>query len=283
VQLIRTLAELDGRYDAVLCDVWGVLHDGMAVFPGVAEALRGARDRGVAVVLLTNAPRPNSTLPAALARLGFPADAWDAIVTSGDAFRVELARRAPGPVHRLGRDTDAGLWDGLGLRFTDLAGARFLAMAGLTGAREQPEDYLGALRAARARDLELLCANPDRQVQNGDRLVWCAGAVADEYAELGGRVVQVGKPMAAIYARALEAVAGVAGRPVPKERVLAIGDGIGTDILGANRAGLDCLFIGTGLHGDTLLGADGALDPERAGALLSSAGVATTYGMARLA
>jgi HAD superfamily hydrolase (TIGR01459 family) len=283
VQLIQTLAELDGRYDALFCDVWGVLHDGRTVFPGVAGALQDARDRGVAVVLLTNVPRPSSTLPAALARLGFPASAWDAIVTSGDAIRVELARRAPGPVHRLGRDTDVGLWDGLGLQFAELARARFLAIAGLTGADEQPEAYLDTLRAARTRDLELLCANPDRQVQTGDRLVWCAGAVADEYAALGGRVVQAGKPHAAIYARALDTVAGVVGRSVPTARILAIGDGLGTDLLGANRAGLDCLFIGTGLHGGTLLGADGRLDPERAGALLSAAGVTATYGMARLA
>ena len=129
---IGAVRELTGQYDAVLCDVWGVLHDGRSVFPGAADALIGLRAAGVQVVLLTNMPRPSSTMPAALGRLGFPDDAWDAIVTSGDAIRGELAWRAPGPVLRLGRDTDRGLWDGLGLEFVaDPDRARFAAIAGL--------------------------------------------------------------------------------------------------------------------------------------------------------
>ena len=160
------------------------------------------------VVLLTNMPRPSSTMPAALGRLGFPDDAWDAIVTSGDAIRGELARRAPGPVLRLGRDTDRGLWDGLGLEFVDdLDRARFAAIAGLRTTQEAPGDYAAILRAARERDLELLCANPDVQIMSGGALRWCAGAVADAYAALGGRVVQAGKPHAAIYDRAFEVLA----------------------------------------------------------------------------
>lgn len=282
MQPLTSVSELIGRYDAVLCDVWGVIHDGRTVFPGVAEALRGLRAAGVHVVLLTNVPRPSSTLPAALERLGFPSDAWDAIVTSGDAIRVELARRSPGPMLRLGRDTDRALWEGLGLQLSSLSQARFLAIAGLKDATETPQDYLAVLRAARARDLELLCANPDVQVRVGQDLVWCAGSVAREYAALGGRVVQAGKPHAAIYERAGEAVARLAGRTVPRERTLVIGDGITTDILGANRRGLPCLFIGTGIHGTSLL-VDGRLDLDRAQAALAAAGATATYAMARLA
>ncbi len=282
MQGIGAVSELVGKYDAVLCDVWGVLHDGRTVFPGAAAALTALRAAGVSVVLLTNMPRPSSTMPAALAHLGFPGDAWDAIVTSGDAIRGELARRAPGPVLRLGRDTEDGVWDGLGLQFvTDLDRARFMAIARLREAHEGPGDYATVLRAGRARDLELLCANPDRQIMTGGQLRWCAGSVADAYAAMGGRVVQAGKPHGAIYERAFEVLEGVAGRPVPRARVLVIGDGPDTDLLGANRQGLDSLFIATGIHGDTLL--DGAgVDLPRARQVLDGSGVSATYVMPRL-
>lgn len=282
MRTIDHVVEVTDGYDALMCDVWGVIHDGRTVFPGVADVLRAVRARGVVVLLLTNVPRPSSTMPGALARLGFPDDTWDAIVTSGDAIRVELARRAPGPVHRIGRDSDEGLWDGLGLRFTGLDEARFLAIAGLRGPADSPEAYLPVLRAARERDLELVCANPDLRVQVGDRLVWSAGAVAERYAALGGRVVQAGKPHGAIYARAFEVLDGVAGRAVPRARVLAVGDGIGTDILGANRQGIDSLFIATGMHGTSLL-TGSRLDEVRVGAALADAGVRATYAMTRLA
>jgi len=282
VQTIGSVEELAGRYDAVLCDVWGVLHDGRTVFPGTADALIGLRAAGARVVLLTNMPRPSSTMPAALVRLGVPDAAWDAIVTSGDAIRAELSRRAPGPVLRLGRDSDQGLWEGLGLEFVeDPDRARFSAIAGLREGNESPEDYARVLRTLRDRDLELLCANPDVQIMSGGRLRWCAGAVAEGYAALGGRVVQAGKPHAAIYDRAFEMLAEVAGRPVATDRILAIGDGPTTDLRGANRQGLDCLFIATGIHGDQLL--DGAgVDLPRVRRTLEVAGVTATYVMPRL-
>lgn len=282
MQTIGSVDELAGHYDAVLCDVWGVLHDGRSVFPGTADALIGLRARGVRVVLLTNMPRPSSTMPEALARLGFPDAAWDAIVTSGDAIRAELSRRAPGPVLRLGRDSDHGLWQGLGLEFVeDLDRARFTAIAGLRDGDEHPEAYAGILRAARDRDLELLCANPDVQIMSGGRLRWCAGAVAQAYATLGGQVVQAGKPYAAIYDRAFEVLNSVAGGVVPKERILAIGDGTATDLLGANRQGIDTLFIASGIHGDSLL--DGAgVDLPRVRRALDAAAVRATYVMPRL-
>jgi len=282
VRSIGSVLELAGRYDVVLCDVWGVLHDGRTVFPGAGDALIGLRAAGVRTVLLTNMPRPSSTMPGALARLGFPEGAWDAIVTSGDAIRTELARRAPGPALRLGRDSDRGLWDGLGLRFVeDLDRARFLVIAGLREVSETPSDYATVLRAARDRDLELLCANPDRQIMSGGQLRWCAGSVADAYAAIGGRVVQAGKPYPAIYERAFEVVAEVAGGVVPRERILAIGDGPVTDLLGANRQGLDTLFIATGIHGDSLLDGD-KVDMARARRMLEDSGVMATYVMPRL-
>jgi HAD superfamily hydrolase (TIGR01459 family) len=221
-------------------------------------------------------------MPAALAGLGFPDAAWDAIVTSGDAIRAELSRRAPGPVLRLGRDSDQGLWEGLGLEFVeDLHRARFAAIAGLRDGVESPEAYADVLRAARDRDLELLCANPDVQIMSGGRLRWCAGAVAQAYAALGGPVVQAGKPPAAIYDRAFEVLTAIAGGAVPKGRILAIGDGTTTDLLGANRQGLDALFIASGIHGDSLLDGSG-VDLARVHRALDAAGVRATYVIPRL-
>jgi HAD superfamily hydrolase (TIGR01459 family) len=282
MQRIRSLRELAGRYDAVLCDVWGVVHDGRELFPGVVEVLRELRAQGVVVVLLTNGPRPASAITPELEQLGMPRDAWDAIVTSGDAIRVELARRSPGPMVLIGRDTDTALWEGLGLERSDVRRARFAAVAGLRTAQETPAAYAEILREVRGRDLELVCANPDVRVQLGDRLQWAAGAVAQEYARLGGRVVQAGKPHAAIYQRSREAVERIDRRPVPTSRILAIGDGITTDILGANRSGIDSVFIGTGMHGSSLL-TNGYLDMARAEDALRAAGAVATYAMTRLA
>ena len=282
MQTIGSVDELSGQYDAVLCDVWGVLHDGISVFPGAPEALLELRASGMVVVLLTNMPRPSSTVPAALARLGFPDDAWDAIVTSGDAIRSELARRAPGPVLRLGREVDGALWEGLGLEFVeDLGSARFLAIARLRDHAESPDAYAPILRDARDRDLELLCANPDVQIMSGGQLRWCAGAVAEAYTAIGGRVVQAGKPHAAIYDHAFEVVDALAGRAIPRERILAIGDGPATDLLGANRQGLDAVFIASGIHGVSLLDGEEVALP-RAQQVLAGAGVSATYVMPRL-
>ena len=280
VQLISRLADVADRYDALLCDVWGVLHDGVAAYPEAVAALRWARASGIGVVLVTNMPRPRAVMPAALAKVGVPRDCWDEVVTSGDLTRVELAARAPGPVHLLGRVNDRVLWEGLGLHFVeDLADAQFLAIASLERAEQDPNEYLPELRAARVRDLELVCANPDLQVSSGGKLRWVAGAVADLYGQLGGRVVQVGKPHAPIYARARAVTAELAGREIADSRILAIGDGIGTDLLGANRQGLDSLFIATGMNGDTLRDGSGRVDPARANAAVAAGGATATYAL----
>lgn len=280
MQRLRSVVELADRYDVVLCDVWGVVHDGRAAFPDAVEALRALRERGVAVVLLSNASRLSRQLPEVLAAVGVPEEAWDAIVTSGDVARGELARRSPGPVHRLGRDTDDALWAGLGMEFSGLSAARFVAMAGLA-AGDEPADYDGSLRRALERDLELLIANPDVQVQVGDQLAWCPGAVARRYVAMGGRTLQAGKPFAPIYQRARDEAQRVRGGMVQTSRVLAIGDGIDTDLLGANRVGMDSLFIATGINGRALL-SNGYLDLARAAAALEAAHVRATWAMSRL-
>lgn len=274
---LTTIDEIAARYDAVFCDVWGVVHNGRAHFAPAVAALQRLRARGLTVLLVSNVPKPRDPIPGQLDRLRVPRDAYDGVVTSGDAIRAELAARAPGPMYKIGPPQDAVLWEGLGLsRSEALADAGFIAISGLNHDDvETPEDYAPLLREARARDLELLCANPDIVVRVGDRLVWCAGAIARDYETMGGRVVMAGKPFAPIYA--------LARRELGNEprRILAIGDGIGTDLKGANAQGLDCVFIASGMHGEALL-TRGALDAAKAEAVLAAEGVSATYVMTAL-
>lgn len=251
-QALDRLQTLHQRYDAVLCDIWGVVHNGRSAFPAAVRALRAAREAGVIVALVSNVPKPRDPIPGQLERLGCPRDAWDAIVTSGDAIRAELAVRAPGPMLKIGPPDDDILWSGLGLeRAGRVADARFVAISGLNDpVREDAAHYAPLLAEAKARDLELLCANPDLVVRVGERLWVCAGAVAADYEKMGGRVVMAGKPHPPIYRLAFAEVDGIAGRVVDRSRILAIGDGVATDIAGANGAGIDALFIASGIHAD---------------------------------
>jgi len=281
MKLIASLDEISDRYDAVFCDVWGVIHNGRAHYPAAAAALQRWRRQGKVAILLTNVPKPRGPIPAQLERLGFAADAYDAIVTSGDAIRAELAKRAPGPMFKIGPgDYDRTLWEGLGLAYADLEDARFIGISGLNRDDETPADYADILQRAKARDLELICANPDIVVRVGDRLIWCAGAIARDYAGIGGRVVMAGKPYAPIYDLARTELASLIDTPSP--RVLCIGDGPGTDIAGANAQGLDSLFIASGMHGEALW-SNGAVDLAKVEAALAADGARCDYAMAALA
>lgn len=273
---LNGLSDIAADYDILLCDVWGVIHNGRESWPAACDALaRFNRDHGQ-VVLISNSPRPAPGMIAQMDALGVPRNAWGAVVTSGDATRVELAKRAPGPAWIIGPDRDGPLYDGLGL--TPANGAEDAAFISVTGMVddevETPEDYRERLSAGAARGLELICANPDRVVQRGDKLIWCGGALADLYEGLGGRVTMAGKPFGPIYDLALHEAARLLGRPVDRSRVLCIGDGVVTDVLGANKQALDCLFIAQGIHGDAARGPDGRLDPARAADLLKAE---TTY------
>jgi HAD superfamily hydrolase (TIGR01459 family) len=277
-QILESIDAIARDYDAVLCDVWGVVHNGRTPYAGAIGALQRLRAAGKTVILLTNVPKPRWSIPPQLDRLGVPRDAWDVIVTSGDAIRAELAARAPGPMFKIGPgDYDKPLWEGLGLIEAPLAEARFVGISGLNRDDETPADYAAILREAKARDLELLCANPDIVVQFGDKLIWCAGAIARDYEAMGGRVVMAGKPYAPIYELAYRELAGM-GRATDKSRILAIGDGIPTDVAGANAQGLDCVFIASGMHGEALW-ADGALDPKKVDQALAEEGARARYAM----
>lgn len=276
MRAIHSLDELTDRYDAILCDVWGVVHNGRRIFADAAAALQRARRRGLCVVLLTNAPKQRDPIPGQLDRLGLPRDAWDQVVTSGDAIRAELKKRAPGKLFKIGPASDAVLWDGIGLERAPLDDADFFGVSGLEALEHTPATYAEVLQRARSRDLELLCANPDIQVRYGEQLIWCAGALARDYAALGGRVVMAGKPFAPIYAIAHREVAAKLGREVAKERVLCIGDGITTDVAGANGQGHDCLFVATGMHGERFA-TGGAPSMDAIAAELTANGVHAEY------
>lgn len=278
-QVLSGLSEIADRYDALLCDVWGVIHNGKVPYPRAVEALEAFAAAGGAVVLISNAPRPSSDVLAQLDQIGVPRAAWQAFVTSGDATVAELKKRAPGPAWAVGPERDNAVYEGTGVSRTDRPeDAGFIACTGLfDDEADQPEDYRDAFKACAMRGLEMVCANPDRVVHRGDKLIWCAGALADVYSAMGGTVVMAGKPFGPVYDLALAEAARVAGRPLDRARILAIGDGLPTDILGANRQGLDCLFIAGGIHGAEISNDQGGLDPARAEALLAEAGAKARY------
>lgn len=283
-QTLTGLAEIADRYDVVLCDVWGVVHDGKAPFARSVEALKRYAAQGGAVVLISNSPRPSETFVPQLDEIGVDRAAWQAVVTSGDATRAELAKRAPGPAWRVGPERDAGIYDGTGVELTDdPSDAAFISCTGLFDDEvDQPEDYREAFADCARRGLEMVCANPDKVVHRGKDLIWCAGALADVYAALGGPVIMAGKPFTAIYDQALREATRLVGRPLDKTRVLAIGDGLPTDVLGANGQGLDCLFVAGGIHGADVVDEEGALDPARAEALLGQTGAHARYVLKEL-
>ena len=282
-RLISGLSELADRYDVILSDVWGVIHNGVDSFPEPCAALaRWGAEKGP-VVLISNAPRPSSEVMGQLDDLGVPRAAWQAFVTSGDATRVLLAERAPGPAWAIGPERVAPLYEGLGLEFTGPETAAFISVTGpYDDETETPEDYRARFEAPAARGLEMICANPDIVVQRGSRLIYCGGALAQLYAELGGPVFMAGKPHAPIYALSLAEAEVLIGRPVDRARVLCIGDGIATDVKGANDQGLDVLFVASGIHGAETIGPDG-VNVAAVEQLLALDGARATYAIADLA
>ena len=279
-KIIAGLSEVADGYDALLCDAWGVIHDGRRLLGDSAGALARWRAERGPVVIITNAPRLSDVIPAQLDRLGLPRDAYDAVVTSGDATRAEVERRADTAFFRLGPAKDDGLFDAIETDFVPLEAAGAILCTGLMDdLAETPDDYRAMLTDAAARGLPMVCANPDRVVRFGDRLMYCAGALADLYEELGGEVIMAGKPHAPIYRLAMEAAraAGAATRP------LCIGDSVRTDLTGAMRAGLDAVFVAGGVSLEEVRGADGHLDERAVRALLAKDGVRAAYATEALA
>lgn len=255
---ISGLSELAGRYDVLLSDVWGVIHNGRESFPEACAALARFRAEIGPVILISNAPRPHPPIVEQLDSLAVPRTAWTRLVTSGDATRVLLEARAPARVWKIGPDRDWPLYDGIDLEESGPADAEFISVTGpYDDETEEPEDYRDRFQTAVERGLDLICANPDIVVQRGDKLIYCGGALAQLYDSLGGRSVMAGKPYAPIYEMALAEASKRLGRPVDPSRVLCIGDGLPTDVRGANAQGLDILFVANGIHGAETLGPEG--------------------------
>jgi HAD superfamily hydrolase (TIGR01459 family) len=236
------------RYLVWLCDVWGVVHNGVEANPQACDALERHRARGGIVVLITNAPRPSRVIYTQLDSLHVSRKAYDTVVSSGDVT-LELLADTPGKVFHLGPSRDLGLVEDTRAAFSGVEDARTVLCTGLLDdTSETPQDYVDLFREMRARGVTMICANPDKVVRRGDSLIPCAGALAELYESMGGETVMAGKPYAPIYELALERASGIAGRAIGRGEVVAIGDGLSTDAEGARRNGLDLLFIVDGIH-----------------------------------
>ena len=247
------LSSLAKEYDIILCDVWGVVHNGSALYPEAADALIRFRDGGGSVILVSNASRLGTMVAASLERLGMPLKAFDVLITSGDITRDYIAKRPDCAVFDIGPGDSVPILEGLDMRFSSLQQAD---LAVSSGAFDSADKKLKSLRPVlldmMSKNLLLLCANPDVLTQLGERRVLCSGAVAQLYANLGGRVHYAGKPQAPIYERALSLAAQLRDEPIPRERVLVIGDSLRTDVAGAVRCGFASLFVWGGIHSTEL-------------------------------
>lgn len=290
-RIVESLSEISGRYRVLYCDLWGCLHDGIALFPAAVAALQGFRRRGGAVVLMTNAPRTHHAVTRRLERMGLPRDAWDVVVSSGDATQEAMLMGAAGRrVWHLGPDKDEDLFTEIPAWLRDrpvpervpLDQAEGIVCTGLFDEfAERPEDYRPRFLLAKTRGLTMLCANPDLWVDVGETRIPCAGLLARHYEGMGGQAMLFGKPHPPIYDLARRRLAEI-GIPVDPDEVLAVGDGILTDIPGARAEGFDALFVTGGLEA-ARFGADPQRpDPARLAAWLAEVGQAPRYAIGRL-
>ena len=295
-QIIPALDDIVQNYDAVFCDLWGCLHNGKTAFPAAVAALQSARARGVKVVLLTNSPRPKASVAAQLDGLLVPRDAWDEIVTSGDAAQMALVTGAVGrKIYPIAAPKDEpffsqfapdlqAIYEAQGpiTRVDHLQEAEGVVCTGLRDdLHETPEDYRAELLLAKTLGLPLLCANPDIVVDFGDRRLYCAGALAKTYEEMGGKAFYFGKPHPPIYDLARRRLAALTSLEEPK--ILVIGDGVKTDVGGGLAEGLDVLFITGGIE-SSAFGPDPARpDPDLLAAWLKERAIAPLYAMGHLA
>jgi HAD superfamily hydrolase (TIGR01459 family) len=261
LRFVERLSDLVDGVEVILSDIWGVVHNGLEAFPVACEALHTFRQRGGTVILITNAPRPADSVQRQLRKLGVADDIYDAIVSSGDLTRLFVSEHPGKKMFWLGPERDNSIYRGLDPVISPLEQADYIVCTGLfDDETESAEDYRAMMLQARARKLPLICANPDIVVERGDRLIYCAGAIAELYRELGGEVIFYGKPHRPIYERAMMLAAQHRGHAAPLDRVLAIGDSVRTDLAGAHGFGIDLLFVTRGIHSEEFEGID-QLDP----------------------
>jgi len=261
LRFVERLRDLVGGVEVVLSDIWGVVHNGIESFPEACAALHAYRQQGGTVILITNAPRPADSVQRQLRKLGVADETYDAIVSSGDLTRHFVADHPGKKIFWLGPERDSSIYRGLDPVIGPLEQADYIVCTGLfDDETESAEDYRAMMLQARERQLPLICANPDIVVERGDRLIYCAGAIAELYRELGGEVIFYGKPHRPIYQRAMALAAERSGHSTELSRVLAIGDSVRTDLAGAHGFGIDCLFVTRGIHSEEFEGID-QLDP----------------------
>jgi HAD superfamily hydrolase (TIGR01459 family) len=281
--LLDRFSTVASRYDVVLCDIWGVVHDGIAAHAQACDALTRYRADGGTVVLITNAPRPSPWVVHQLGGLGVPADAYDDVMTSGDLTREVVAGRKGGTVFHIGPQRDISIFDGLDVRLMPVEAADYVVCSGLfDDTQETPDDYRGLMATIRNRGLFMVCANPDLVVERGDERVYCAGAIADLYAAMGGEVLYAGKPHRPIYDAALAKATDARGAGALAGRTLAIGDSLRTDMTGAQALGIDGLFVSGGIHAQEL-GQGKSLPHDALSAMFAAAGVTPRSVIPRLA
>lgn len=276
-------SEIAGNYDAALCDVWGVVHNGIHAHPSAVEALVSYREQGGRVVFITNAPRPSGPIIDLLDRLGVVREAYDGIVSSGDATRAMIAPYRGRVIHHVGPPSeDDALYEGLGVIRGPAEDAEAVVVTDLDTDDDTPEMYQERADFWLSRGLPMICANPDRVVEHGDRLVYCGGALGDLYEAMGGTVLMAGKPYRPIYDEALRLAEQAVGRPLERSRIIGIGDALRTDAMGASQFGIDLLFITGSIHAGELHGADG-VDPRAVADLLAPSGARLAGFLPRLA
>jgi HAD superfamily hydrolase (TIGR01459 family) len=277
------LSEIANRYDVLLCDVWGVVHNGIAAHPTAVVALQNYRRQGGRVVLITNAPRPSAAIVGMLDAMGVPRDAYDRIISSGDVTRTMLSPHRGETLHYVGPpDENDALFEGLDITLGRAEDARAVIVTDLDTDDDTPEMYGDRMTLWLERRLPLICANPDRVVEHGDRLIYCGGALADLYEARGGMILMAGKPYRPIYEQALKLAEAAAGRPIGPERILCVGDSVRTDATGAAGFGADLLFITGSIHAAEL-DAFGTPDPGAIHELVAPSGASLAGFMPRLA
>ena len=290
-RIVQYLSEIGAQYDALFCDLWGCVHDGLKPFPAAVAALQAYRAQGGKVVLVTNSPRSRAGVAVQLGQIGVPRDAWDTIATSGDSARSAMFQGVVGHrVHFIGNpETDSGFFeplkildDPIKIEIVPLEEADGIVCTGPADPHADPDVYRPEFLFAKTKGLKLLCANPDIVVDRGERREWCAGALAKLYAEMGGESLYFGKPHPPIYDLARRRLTALDGRVIDDTRILAVGDGIGTDIRGGMGEGIDTLFIAGGLEA-ARFGADvDNPDPAMLADWLESIETTPTYNIGRL-
>jgi HAD superfamily hydrolase (TIGR01459 family) len=283
IPIIPHLEPLIATHKMVISDVWGVIHNGMVAWSSAYNALKKVREAGLPVVLVTNAPRPSSDIITQLDRLGVPRASYDAILSSGDLTRLLIKEREGQAAYHIGPTRDLGLFTGLNITLTSLDKCDFIVCSGLFNDDvETPADYVEDLKIMLARKLPFICANPDKVVERGTRLIFCAGALADAYSDLGGEVIMAGKPYRPVYEGAVKIASALTGKNYAPADILCIGDALRTDIKGANDFGANALFTIEGIHGHEIM-VNGKPDPLKLNALFERAQADASAAMTTLA